>query len=467
MKFLNTHARVLRPLEWATVLICLIGIAFCVNAFLRNQHHNDMMLVSMAIDFFAVVDVLIAVTALTIDKRSTIHNDLQMLIFTLAAIVMMLDSLTAYYDGQADRMAIHYGAYFVLNLLFLSIAPMFVDYMFMNSALQEDKRRPLSVISNIFFVIGLAMLVTNHETGLIFSIDDAGHVIHGTYSFLFFLCPHLLGTIGLLAVYKYIDDRRERTVAVIMLAVMWIIFVLQELAKDISPIYLVPSFVLLISFSNNYIFRSQIIARREAQIVKKDLELEDLRFQSMVSQVQPHFLYNALTSIMNIKDTPDDTKDAIADFARYLRTNLDSINTPHPIPFSKELDHIETYLSLEKLRFKDKLQVDWHINDKRFAVPALAVQTLVENAVRHGISKRPDGGRITIVSEEVEDGHMVKVIDNGLGFDIENPIANDGKSHAGIYSSGERLKVMCNGTLKVKSVPGRGTTVMIFIPESA
>ena len=180
MKFLNTHARVLRPLEWATVLICLIGIAFCVNAFLRDQHHNDMMLVGMAIDFFAVVDVLIAVTALTIDKRSTIHNDLQMLIFTLAAIVMMLDSLTAYYDGHADRMAIHYGAYFVLNLLFLSIAPMFVDYLFMNSALQEDKRRPLSVISNVFFVIGLAMLVTNHETGLIFSIDDAGHVIHGT-----------------------------------------------------------------------------------------------------------------------------------------------------------------------------------------------------------------------------------------------------------------------------------------------
>ncbi len=467
MEFLNTHARVLRPFEWATVVICLIGIAFCVNAFLRDAHHNDMMLVSMAIDFLATADVLIAVTAICLDKRSTIHNDLQLLIFTMAAIVMMLDSLTAFYDGNVDKATLHYGSYFVMNLLFLSIAPMFVKYLFMSSALQEDKKRFLSVISNVSIVIGLAMLVTNHETGMIFSFDEGGHVIHGTYSALFFLCSHLIGTIGLMVLYKYVDDRRERTVSIIMLAVIWLIFALQEIAKDISPIYLVPSIVLLISFSNNYIYRSQIIVRREAQIVKKDIELEDLRFHAMVSQVQPHFLYNALTSIMNIQDTPDETKEAITDFARYLRTNLDSIDAPHPIPFSKELDHIETYLNLEKLRFKDKLQVDWHISDKRFAIPALAAQTMVENAVRHGISQRPEGGKITIVSEAVEDGHMVKIIDNGIGFDMENPFSNDGKSHSGIYSAGERLKAMCNGTLKVKSVPGRGTTVTIFIPESA
>ncbi len=167
---------------------------------------------------------------------------------------------------------------------------------------------------------------------------------------------------------------------------------------------------------------------------------------------------------MNIRGNPPQTKEAIADFATYLRNNLSTINTPHPIPFSKELDHIETYLNIEKLRFKDKLQVDWHINDKRFAIPALTVQTMVENAVKHGVTKKENGGKIIIVSEAVEDGHMVKIIDNGIGFDV-NTVPNDGKMHVGIRSARERLKNMSNGTLTVKSTPGMGTTVMIFIPE--
>ncbi len=464
MEFLDKHSNILRPAELGVLLVCLILTGLCIHQTMAADH-NSMMLVSMSFHFIGTVDALIVVAAVALDKRISLHNDLQLFLFVMASLVLLLNTFTGYFEGKAHLEALNSLTYPLMNLLFMITAWMYMRYLFSGIGVPAHTKRELFYFADLIFIFGCILLIINETSGILFDVDSEGHVIRGMYGYLFLLCPISFFSVTLLVSFRCATERRERIVSVIALAVMISLYLLELTAPDLSPVYLIPIILLMMAFSNNYIYRSEIISYKESQIVRQNAELEGLKFQALVSQVQPHFLYNALTSIMNIQGNPPETQDAIADFARYLRTNLNTIDTAAPIPFSKELGHIETYTNLEKLRFKDKIEFVWHINDTRFAIPALAVQTMVENAVKHGVTKREHGGRVIIVSEAVEDGHLVKIIDNGVGFDVNAPMPNDGRAHIGIDSARRRLMTMSDGTLTVKSTPGVGTTVTIFIPE--
>ena len=109
----------------------------------------------------------------------------------------------------------------------------------------------------------------------------------------------------------------------------------------------------------------------------------------MVSQIRPHFMYNALSSIAALcKLDPDTAYDATITFSDYLRGNMDSLKQTAPIPFEKELEHLKKYLHIEKMRFGNKLNIVYDICATDFEIPQLTVQPLAENAVKHGISKK-------------------------------------------------------------------------------
>ena len=185
----------------------------------------------------------------------------------------------------------------------------------------------------------------------------------------------------------------------------------------------------------------------------------------MLSQIQPHFLYNALTSIYRLCDVkPEAAKEAVSNFSKYLRGNLDSIKQTKMISFADELHHLEAYLSLEKIRYDDDLDIKYDIKATEFFIPPLTVQPLVENAVNHGISDMPHGGCVTISTEEMPDRYEIRVRDNGVGFDPDT-IPVDGRSHVGISNVRSRLNIMCNGTLDIKSAPGQGAVAIIQIPK--
>ena len=219
----------------------------------------------------------------------------------------------------------------------------------------------------------------------------------------------------------------------------------------------------------------QVILDHHASIKNKKLkeELEQSRISVMLSQIQPHFLYNSLTSVMDLCDTnPSQAKKAIADFSDYLRGNLSSLKTENPISFRMELEHIEKYLRLEKLRFQDELEVVYDIKTQDFMLPALSVQPLIENAVKHGLGKKTDGGTdkdtvtvtVTIHTHENENEYVICITDNGAGF-TENEYANDGGTHVGIENTKKRLSMMINARLEIESKKGEGTKACILIPK--
>ena len=191
------------------------------------------------------------------------------------------------------------------------------------------------------------------------------------------------------------------------------------------------------------------------------------RVQIMLSQIKPHFIYNALACIEDLCDTsPQAAKTATLTFSRYLRGNMGSLSQEGLIPFEKELEHTKLYLDLEQIRFENALQVRYQITCVDFRIPTLTLEPIVENAVRHGVRGNQDGrGTVMISTEEYPDAYGVIVSDNGPGFDPGAAPAS-GAEHVGLRNVRQRLESVCGGSLQIKTAPGEGTLVTILLPKN-
>ena len=192
-------------------------------------------------------------------------------------------------------------------------------------------------------------------------------------------------------------------------------------------------------------------------------ELAESRISTMMSQIRPHFIYNTLGSIEQLCDLdPKKAGELVHDFAKYLRGNFGELDNPKPILMSQEMDHVRHYISIENVRFPD-MSFTFEMNSDDFYIPALTVQPIVENAIKHGLMKLPKGGTIRVVSYETDNHYCISVIDDGVGFDTSLLI--DERAHVGLRNIRERLKVMVNGTMEIESTVGVGTKVLVKIPK--
>jgi hypothetical protein len=204
---------------------------------------------------------------------------------------------------------------------------------------------------------------------------------------------------------------------------------------------------------------------RELEMEKRVLnaELAESRIATMMSQIRPHFIYNTLGSIEQLcKLDPAKAGDLVHNFAKYLRGNFGELDNPKPILMSQEMEHVHHYINIENVRFPD-MTFTFEMNSDDFRIPALTVQPIVENAIKHGLMKLPCGGTIRVEAYETDSAYCVSVVDDGAGFDT-NALLDDRK-HVGIRNIRERLKVMVNGTLEIESTVGVGTKVLITIPK--
>ena len=208
------------------------------------------------------------------------------------------------------------------------------------------------------------------------------------------------------------------------------------------------------------------IDRYNKENLKVQKDLYDAKVQIMVSQIRPHFMYNALTSIaMMCELDPMTAKKATIAFADYLRGNMDSLKQTRPVPFETELEHLKNYLYIEKLRFDYLLNIEYDIQATGFELPLLSIQPLVENAVKHGVGMKKGGGTVKISSVETDSAFEVIVSDDGVGFDVNAPKKDDGRSHVGMENTKRRLKEMCKADIVITSEVGKGTTARVIIPK--
>lgn len=209
--------------------------------------------------------------------------------------------------------------------------------------------------------------------------------------------------------------------------------------------------------------------RKEKELHDLENELQMIRLRNFTSQMQPHFLYNALGSIQEIVlDDPAYASELIGDFTIHLRSCIRAMANDSPIPFDQKLANIKAYVNIEKMRFGDKLDVQYAIQTTDFSILPLSVQPLVENAIRHGIYERGErGGQVIIRTEKKENAVIITVRDNGVGFDVDKyrtDITLGKQDSTGLKNIMFRLDKIINANVDVQSSIGEGTTVTITVP---
>ena len=192
-------------------------------------------------------------------------------------------------------------------------------------------------------------------------------------------------------------------------------------------------------------------------------QLAQSRISTMMSQIRPHFIYNTLGSIEQLcYIEPPKAGKLVHDFAMYLRGNFGELDNPRPIRMSQEMEHVRYYISIESVRFPDMtFTFDMKSND--FMLPALSIQPIVENAIKHGLMPLDRGGSVHVTSWETPSSYCVCVEDNGVGFDTN--ILLDERKHIGLRNIRERMESTVNGSMTIESTPGKGTKVQLTIPK--
>jgi two-component system, sensor histidine kinase ChiS len=187
------------------------------------------------------------------------------------------------------------------------------------------------------------------------------------------------------------------------------------------------------------------------------------------AQIKPHFLYNALNTIISIsRGDPENARNLLINLSDYLRRSFDFKDLTQFVPLKNELDLTKAYVEIEKARFEERLEVNFTlIGDLEVNIPVLMIQPLLENAIIHGILPKPAGGRVDVAIKRYEQTVQVIIKDNGIGMDktkLREALANDGKNGIGISNIERRLKKLFGTGLEIKSNPGVGTEVILNIP---
>jgi two-component system LytT family sensor kinase len=208
-------------------------------------------------------------------------------------------------------------------------------------------------------------------------------------------------------------------------------------------------------------------ARIEHRLQEQEKLLMAARVEALASQINPHFLFNTLTSILSlIRSQPETARVLIVKLSGLLRRLLSS--QEHFVTLREELEAIDEYLDIEKMRFGPKLNIEKFIDPASLdvVVPSMLLQPIVENAIKHGLEPKVGQGRIVIKSLR-ENGHaVIDVIDDGVGVSSPDPVRVKGNG-IGLRNVNERLRVIygANYQLQLDSVPGEGTCARVIIPE--
>ena len=208
-------------------------------------------------------------------------------------------------------------------------------------------------------------------------------------------------------------------------------------------------------------------ARIEHRLHEQEKLLLAAKISALASQINPHFLFNTLTSISSlIRSQPETARMVVHRLSALLRRRLRDPN--HFVTLREEIEAVQDYLDIETIRFGPQLRVRMEIDEATLdvQVPSMILQPLVENCIKHGLSRKVGGGTITVCTRPSDEGAVVQVSDDGLGMS-EDRLDTAFSAGIGLNNVNERLRVIygARSSLKLSSTIGRGTTVQLEIPD--
>jgi two-component system, LytTR family, sensor kinase len=250
----------------------------------------------------------------------------------------------------------------------------------------------------------------------------------------------------------------------------WSLFFSNYFVLDFVTYWLIVGAALAVTYYARYHTSALRAARLEATAARLELGLAEARVQALRTELNPHFFFNALNSVSGLvrRGENDAAVQMLARLGELLRLTLDR-DVPPEIPLGSEIALLDRYLDIERVRFGDRLTVDIGLDppaeDAR--VPALILQPLVENAIRHGITKCPGPGRIQILARRAGDALELSVRDTGEGLHPRDLTMR--REGIGLSNTRARLAAMYGdgASLRLDNAPGGGALVTLRLPWRA
>jgi len=401
------------------------------------------------------------------------------LIAAAAGVFLMLTALTLGLEAQDRKRVFYLGAVAIAAGVWkfcgLSIVPLLLDYLGLQTLLWFAGT--VGYLLMMVFSLRLLTVLRTEGDGRVGAVCCC---FSAAVALLLVLLQALnlvelhdvlvwygfgMASLHLIALFGQKPDRGE---------LLWLLPTFLALGVDLviflrrgsiatAPVFLV--WIIGNLFVRGFGFLRAALTREKALRLREE-ELRDARSRAMMSQIRPHFIYNTLSSIYVLcRDDAARAMQVIQDFTAYLQANFTAIAATEPITFLDELQHTKAYLAVESMRYAERLSVEYDTPHTAFRLPALTLQPLVENAVKHGVNGANDTLHIAIRTRDTESGSAIIVEDDGAGF--AETAGSGGEVHVGLQNVRERLEMMCSGTLTITSRPSGGTIVTVLIPPIA
>lgn len=423
-----------------------------------------------------LLSALIAVYILQEKKPLHPRSSVLLRLTLCQAVILLADALAYLAEGNPSYSNRHIviAGNFIVFLLGYAILVLFTQ--FLTAYLQESgpvSRIPLYIIRAVALV-GVILVLVSQFNHMYYVINAESVYVRGD---LFWL-SQVFGILGMCINAGFLFAYRKRFCSHDKIT-LWLYILLPAAAMaaqiftyGFALLNLTATVCLVVIFlfvQMNYARQEQILSQKvtqqTAELSNSRAKLAQTRMDLMRSQIQPHFIYNTLGTIGELCLTqPEKAAEIVQEFSQYLRGNFDELESSTPIRLSREIEHVKHYTAIEHVRFPD-INIQYDLRSDEFFLPALSIQPLVENSIKHGLMGLESGGCVTISTYETDNAYCVCVKDNGVGFDTTTPLPSHGHKHLGISNIRERIEIMCGGALTIESAPGHGTTALITIPK--
>ena len=405
-------------------------------------------------DIILLVLVIYSLVQVILNKQmKKMYKRLFMGVFTLQTLFLLLTlaELCVFFTSKQNT---QYVVLVMLECLCMSILyDIYAAAIFLQTGFGL-KKNPLYYFLCLLSIIYAIIVLIVPWTNVFYVLSDGVYTRGRLY--LLLLTPMALFIVTLLAVI--IRNRKKLPAySFISYSSLMILTLLALILQYCTTSETIIYFPVIIVFVLSVIL---CFAEQSRTNKKQREELYHQRTNNLILQMRPHYIYNTMMSIYYLCDqNPELAKQVILNFSGYLQRNFSALSKVEPISFLEELEHTRAYLAVEKARFDDKLSVLYDIPCTTFRLPALTLQPIVENAVKHGVDPEHESIRIKISTKETNDNYLIQVIDDGAIFDPGS--IKPGEALSNIR---ERLESSCGGDLSV-STKGVFTVVTITLPK--
>ena len=421
-------------------------------------------IINVSFDLFGMLTLIIVYISCVYGKRNKSSNSF--VILSVSVYLCLFFEVGVWMvDGIANARAYNYLFNIGSNNMMMISSGLFF-YFTCKSLDIESKAINYSVVGVL--IAGIVAEIMNIVFGYFYYIDKYGIYVRNKVGSLLGYIPfiYVLGIAGFLIVRNQMSVNKK----LIYMSYILVPFVTSAwyMITEYPPTFFVSAFIsVILIYANIYVDLGHENVQYELENAHKETELALQRNKQTLSQIRPHFIFNALGSIeeLCVVDAKK-AESAVHYFAKYLRANMDALGENDMVAFDTELDHIRNYIWLEKMRFDDELEYIEDVQVDDFMIPTLSVQPLIENAVKHGMMGKEEGTlHVKLRTYKKEDSCTIEISDDGCGFDVAKK-KDDGKSHIGMSYARTSIENRLGGSISIDSEVGKGTIVTIVLPHN-